>query len=57
MHAMSHARAGNTVVAFGSNKVVWTGYEWENHIFGGVTCYTDIMYSGFDGGASLVIRD
>jgi hypothetical protein len=58
MHAMSYARLGGLGdIPFGSNKVVETGYEWENHVFGGVTCPCNLRWSGLADGASLMIRD
>jgi hypothetical protein len=57
MHAMNYARVDSTVVAFGSNKVVETGYEWENHIFGGVIEFSTLEPSGLDCYESFVIHD
>jgi len=58
MHAMAYARLGwLSNILFGSNKAVETGCEWENCVFGGVICRSDIRWSGLDDDASLMIRD
>ena len=54
MHAMAYARLGwLSNIPFGSNKAVETGCEWENCVFGGVICRSDIRWSGLDDDASL----
>ena len=58
MHAMAYARLGNFKdIPFGSNKVVETGYEWENYVFGGVVCPSNLKWSGFDNDDGLMIKD
>ena len=58
MHAMAYARLGNFKnIPFGSNKAVETGYEWENYVFGGVICPSNLMWSSLDDDESLVIKD
>jgi hypothetical protein len=58
MHAMSYARLGGLPdIPFGNNKVVETGYEWENHVFGGVIGPCNLRWSGLADDASLMIRD
>lgn len=58
MHAMAHARLGwLDNIPFESNKVVETGYEWDNHIFGGAICHSKLRYSTLNDNASLMIRD
>lgn len=58
MHAMAHARLGwLDYVPFGSNKVVETGYEWENYVFGGIICHSNLKWSGLDDDAGIMIRD
>jgi hypothetical protein len=58
MHAMSHARLGwLDSIPFGSNKAVETGYEWENHVFGGVICDSNLGQTELRNDVSLMIRD
>jgi hypothetical protein len=58
MHAMAYARLGCFKdIPFGSNKVVETGYEWENYVFGGVVCSSNMRWSSLDDDASLMITD
>jgi len=58
MHAMAYARLGCFKnIPFGSNTAVETGYEWENHIFGGVVGHSNLRCSHLDDDASLVIMD
>ena len=58
MHAMAYARLGNFKnIPFGSNKAVETGYEWENYVFGGVICSSNLRCSNLDGDESLMIAD
>jgi len=58
MHAMSHARLGwLDSIPLGSNKAVETGYEWENHVFGGVICNSNLAQSELRNDVSLMIGD